>query len=104
MAIHTIEHLQTITLMGIFLNTRDRADAAWSLLGAAIKVRRDQPRSHMFAVVDLAIISPDGSRHGVVETRCRAGFAAWRGTSGMESALGKLDQAGSRSTALVERE
>ena len=38
MAVHTIEHLQTITLMGIFLNTRDRADAAWSLLGAAIKV------------------------------------------------------------------
>ena len=38
MAIHTIEHLQTMTLMGIFLNTRDRADAAWSMLGAAIKV------------------------------------------------------------------
>jgi hypothetical protein len=39
MAVHTIEHLQTMTLMGIFLNTRDRADAAWSMLGAAIKVR-----------------------------------------------------------------
>lgn len=38
MAVHTIEHLQTITLVGLFLNNRDRADAAWSLLGAAIKV------------------------------------------------------------------
>lgn len=38
MAVHTIEHLQTIVLVGIFLNNRDRADAAWSLLGAAIKV------------------------------------------------------------------
>jgi hypothetical protein len=57
MAVHTIEHLQTITLMGIFLNTQDRADAAWSLLGAAIKVseevelQSDDPADPSFSLV-----------------------------------------------------
>jgi hypothetical protein len=70
MAVHTIEHLQTITLMGIFLNTRDRADAAWSLLGAAIKVVvESQPESLPFAVIDSVISAPDGSRDGIIEIR-----------------------------------
>lgn len=35
---HTMESLQCILLLGVFLNNRDRADAAWALLGAAIKM------------------------------------------------------------------
>ncbi|WVQ77583.1 hypothetical protein IAR50_007271 [Cryptococcus sp. DSM 104548] len=35
---HTMENLQTILLLGVFMNNRDRADAAWALLGAAIKM------------------------------------------------------------------
>nr|XP_019008195.1 nuclear protein [Kwoniella pini CBS 10737]OCF46976.1 nuclear protein [Kwoniella pini CBS 10737] len=35
---HTMEALQCIILLGVFMNNRDRADAAWALLGAAIKM------------------------------------------------------------------
>nr|ODN88678.1 nuclear protein [Cryptococcus depauperatus CBS 7841] len=35
---HTMEALQCILLLGVFMNNRDRADAAWALLGAAIKM------------------------------------------------------------------
>ncbi|KAK8847674.1 hypothetical protein IAR55_005533 [Kwoniella newhampshirensis] len=35
---HTMENLQSIVLLGVFMNNRDRADAAWALLGAAIKM------------------------------------------------------------------
>ncbi|KAL7419070.1 hypothetical protein Q5752_005906 [Cryptotrichosporon argae] len=35
---HTIESLQGIILMSVLMNNRDRADAAWALLGAAIKM------------------------------------------------------------------
>lgn len=64
MAVHTIEHLQTITLMGIFLNTRDRADAAWSLLGAAIKVRTNGNHDVRNAQPDSVLA--DGTRDGVI--------------------------------------
>lgn len=55
-AVHTLENLQTVILLGVFLvcliqpsrfagadstllqNNHDRADAAWSMLGASIKV------------------------------------------------------------------
>jgi hypothetical protein len=56
MADHTTEALQSLVLMFVFMvselgdpmyrhaeveqNNRDRADAAWAILGAAIKVRR----------------------------------------------------------------
>ncbi|WVQ80090.1 hypothetical protein IAT38_002191 [Cryptococcus sp. DSM 104549] len=35
---HTLEALQCILLLGVFLNNRDRADSAWALLGAGIKM------------------------------------------------------------------
>lgn len=35
---HTMEHLQSLILLGVFMNNRDRSEAAWALLGAAIKV------------------------------------------------------------------
>lgn len=35
---HTLENLQGIILMSVLMNNRDRADAAWALLGAAIKM------------------------------------------------------------------
>ncbi|WVR04862.1 hypothetical protein IAU60_001874 [Kwoniella sp. DSM 27419] len=35
---HTMEALQCVILLGVFMNNRDRADAAWALLGAAIKM------------------------------------------------------------------
>ncbi|TXT08180.1 uncharacterized protein COLE_05104 [Cutaneotrichosporon oleaginosum] len=34
---HTLENLQATILMTVLMNNRDRADAAWALLGAAIK-------------------------------------------------------------------
>ena len=37
-AAHTMEHLQSLILLGVFMNNRDRSEAAWALLGAAIKV------------------------------------------------------------------
>lgn len=48
-AVHTIENLQNIILVGIFLNNRDRADAAWSLLGAAIKMAQGMGLSRLGA-------------------------------------------------------
>ncbi len=47
MANHTIEHLQSLVLIGIFLNNRDRADAAWSLLGATIKMAQNMGLSRL---------------------------------------------------------
>lgn len=35
---HTLENLQATILMSVLMNNRDRADAAWALLGAAIKM------------------------------------------------------------------
>lgn len=35
---HTLENLQAVILMTVLMNNRDRADAAWALLGAAIKM------------------------------------------------------------------
>ncbi|GMK56923.1 hypothetical protein CspeluHIS016_0307630 [Cutaneotrichosporon spelunceum] len=38
MGTHTLENLQATILMTVLMNNRDRADAAWALLGAAIKI------------------------------------------------------------------
>ncbi|KAL1407004.1 hypothetical protein Q8F55_006417 [Vanrija albida] len=35
---HTLENLQALILMSVLMNNRDRADAAWALLGASIKM------------------------------------------------------------------
>jgi hypothetical protein len=40
---HTMEHLQSLILLGVFMNNRDRSEAAWALLGAAIKVSSTRP-------------------------------------------------------------
>ncbi|KAJ9094899.1 hypothetical protein QFC19_007755 [Naganishia cerealis] len=58
MAVHTLEHLQCIVVMGVFLNNRDRADAAWSLLGAAIKMAQGMGLSRLGAEADPSSRDP----------------------------------------------
>lgn len=88
MAVHTLEHLQCIVVMGVFLvrrvvfffivpglihpdmqNNRDRADAAWSLLGAAIKVMTFS--RFTTRIQSSAFSRSDGARDGFVKARCR---------------------------------
>jgi hypothetical protein len=56
MANHSLEHLQTIILMGVYQQNLDEADSHWALLGSAIKIAQNLGLSRLGA-------EKEGRRH-----------------------------------------
>ncbi|TXT13049.1 hypothetical protein VHUM_01450 [Vanrija humicola] len=64
---HTLENLQALVLMSVLMNNRDRADAAWALLGASIKMAQGLGLSRL------------GSEQQGAEGEERANMPMWKG-------------------------
>jgi hypothetical protein len=126
---HTTEHLQSLILLGVFMvriayavcvwcgmvlvsttdeqNNRDRGEAVWALLGAAIKV------SDMYQALPISLhpagrhtritADPsDGARSRPFPTRRGATGCRWQATSHVDGQVGELDPARSRAAGRVE--
>lgn len=113
--IHQMEHLQSLILLSVFMvsrfarlrsppaecgqNNRDRGEASWALLGAAIKVSigpgsRNGPY--------LLTPSADGAGPGSQPLGCRATSARGQAFAHVDRSVGEPDPAGSRAANMVE--
>jgi hypothetical protein len=78
-----------------FQNNRDRADAAWALLGACVKVRHTERDKSAALIVD-------GPRSGIIPTRSRATSGGRQAIADVDWPMVQLDSTRNWSENLVE--